>query len=241
MLTIRHCRKSLLFCTDKIWIKKSNLEFDVTMGSFGGAEICELVGFYIIDQLSNILPVESFGLYRDNGLAILSGISGPDTDQIIKNIRNLFKTNNLKITIEAGMQKPDYLDVMFNAYNGKYWPYEKPNSQLQYIHIQSPDIKKQLLKMIEKRLSGLLLEVGVAQNSLQVAQMRNLRCALCLFFQLLRNLRCALCLFFLRLRNLRGALCLFFKRLRNLRLRIGKSNICCASIGRFFPRCAITK
>ena len=42
-------------------------------------------------------------------------------------------------------------------------------------------------------------EVGVAQNSsqvAQVAQMRNLRCALCLFFQHLRNLRCALCLFF---------------------------------------------
>ena len=155
MLTIRHCRKSLLFCTDKIWVKKSKPEFDVTIGSFGGAEICELVGFYILDQLLNILPVESFDLYRDNGLAILSGISGPDTEQIIKNIKNLFKTNNLKITIEAGMQKTDFLDVMFNADNGKYWPYEKPNSQLQYIHIQSPDIKKQLPKMIEKRLSGI--------------------------------------------------------------------------------------
>ena len=73
-------------------------------------------------------------------------------------------------------------------------------------------------------------EVGVAQNSSQVsqvAQLRNLRCALCLFFPLLRNLRCALCL--------------FFQCLRNLRLRIGKSNICCALIVNFFPRCAITK
>ena len=41
-------------------------------------------------------------------------------------------------------------------------------------------------------------EVGVLQNSSQVAQvvhvaqMRNLRCALCPFSQLLRNLRCAL-------------------------------------------------
>ena len=87
-------------------------------------------------------------------------------------------------------------------------------------------------------------EVGGAQNSSQVAQvvqLRNLRCALCLFFPLLRNLRCALCLFFQRLRNLRCALCLFFQRLRNLRLRIGKSNICCALIVNFFRRCAITK
>ena len=99
--------------------------------------ICELVGLYLLDQLSNILPVESFGLYRDDGLAILSGISGPDTERIIKSIRNLFKTNNLKITIEAGMQQTDFLDVTFNADNGKYWPYKKPNSQLQYIHTQS--------------------------------------------------------------------------------------------------------
>ena len=104
------------------------------MGSFDGAEICELVGLYLLDQLSNLLPVESFGLYRDDGLAILSGISGPDTERIIKNIRNLFKTNNLKITIEAGMQQTDFLDVTSNADNGKYWPYKKPNSQLQYIH-----------------------------------------------------------------------------------------------------------
>ena len=33
----------------------------------------------------------------------------------------------------------------------------------------------------------------------------------------------------------------FFQLLRNLRLRIGKSNICCALIVNFFPRCAITK
>ena len=82
----------------------------------------------------------------------------PDTERIIKNIRNLFKTINLKITIEAGMQQTYFLDVTFNADNGKYWPYKKPNSQLQYIHTQSnhpPNIKKQLPKMIEKRLSGI--------------------------------------------------------------------------------------
>ena len=130
----------------------------MTLGSFDGAEICELAGLYLLDQLSNILPVESLGLNRDNGLAILSGISGPDTEQIIKNIRNLFKTNNLKITIEASMQNTDFLDVTFNADNGKNWPNKKPNLQLQYIHKQSnhsPDIKKQLPKIIEKRLFGI--------------------------------------------------------------------------------------
>ena len=56
------------------------------------------------------------------------------------------------------MQQTDFLDVTFNADNGKYWPYKKPNSQLQYIHTQSnhpPNIKKQLPKMIDKRLFGI--------------------------------------------------------------------------------------
>ena len=55
------------------------------------------------------------------------------------------------------MQQTDFLDVAFNGDNGKYWPYKKPNSQLQYISTQSnhlPNIKKRLPKMIEKRLSG---------------------------------------------------------------------------------------
>ena len=79
-------------------------------------------------------------------------------------------------------------------------------------------------------------EVGVAQNSSQVAQVAQIA-----QIAQMRILRCALRLFFQRLLNLRCALCLFFQRLRNLRLRIGKSNICCASIVNFFPRCAITR
>ena len=44
-----HCRISLLFNNSDIWIKKhGNKDFDVTMRSFHGAEICELVDFYIL-------------------------------------------------------------------------------------------------------------------------------------------------------------------------------------------------
>ena len=97
---------------------------------------------------------------------------------------------------------------------------------------------------------GLKTEVGVAQNNSQVAQIAQV--AQLRSMPVLRNLRCALFAqfaqfalhtmpFFPLLRNLRCALCLFFQRLRNLRLRIVKSNICCALIVNFFPRCAITK
>ena len=51
--TIMHCRKSLLFNNSDIWIKiKGNKDFDVTMGSYDGAEICQLSGLYYLYILS---------------------------------------------------------------------------------------------------------------------------------------------------------------------------------------------
>ena len=41
---ILNARKSMLFGQEKAWIKKGTGLFDVTMGCFDGAEICELVG-----------------------------------------------------------------------------------------------------------------------------------------------------------------------------------------------------
>ena len=36
---------------NKVWVKKDNSDFDVTMGSFDGAVVCELVGLYFQDML----------------------------------------------------------------------------------------------------------------------------------------------------------------------------------------------
>ena len=45
---IKHARKSLLFYGETTWAKKNNTSlFDVIMGSYDGAEICELVGMHI--------------------------------------------------------------------------------------------------------------------------------------------------------------------------------------------------
>ena len=41
---IFHARKSLLFHSNQPWIKRDSNTFDVTMGAYNGAEICELVG-----------------------------------------------------------------------------------------------------------------------------------------------------------------------------------------------------
>ena len=65
---ILHAKKSPLYGAENQGIKRTNPEFDVTMGSFDGAETCELVGLYGLAQL---MPLEiNVGLYRDDGLAV---------------------------------------------------------------------------------------------------------------------------------------------------------------------------
>ena len=60
---INHCYKPLLFPDRKTWRKKTTDNcFDIIMGSFDGAEICELVGIYIQLRLEEILPKLNFGL-----------------------------------------------------------------------------------------------------------------------------------------------------------------------------------
>ena len=49
-------RRSLLFNDGRAWCESNNDDlFDVTMGSFDGAEICELVGLLILDKLKKHL------------------------------------------------------------------------------------------------------------------------------------------------------------------------------------------
>ena len=48
--------------------------FDETMGSYDGAEICELVGIYILNILANKYDKNNIGLYRDDGLVAELGL-----------------------------------------------------------------------------------------------------------------------------------------------------------------------
>ena len=51
--TIFHACKSLLSDKTSVWVKKDNPDFDVTMGSCDGAQVCELVGLYLLNQLTD--------------------------------------------------------------------------------------------------------------------------------------------------------------------------------------------
>ena len=70
--TINHARKSLLFDDSGAWVKKyGNPLFDVTMGSSDGAEMCELVGLYLLNKIKPLLGSNNVGLYRDDRPAIV--------------------------------------------------------------------------------------------------------------------------------------------------------------------------
>ena len=107
-------------------MKKSGL-FDVTVGASDGAEICELVGLYLISLIRERFPELDFGLYRDDCLAAHRRIPGPRLDRIRKDLIALFKTLGLQITIETNLLIVNFLDVTLNLDKGKFSPYRKPN------------------------------------------------------------------------------------------------------------------
>ena len=78
---IMQSRQTLLFHDKQPWVKKTRTEnFDVPMGCYDGAEVCELVGCYILNQLSTVMRKELVGLYRDDGLGIMKNMSGPEIE-----------------------------------------------------------------------------------------------------------------------------------------------------------------
>ena len=115
---IKHARKSLHFNKQQIWIKKESGLFDVTMGAYDGAEVCELVGIFILYQLSRIYNKNDIGLYRDDCLAVFRNTNGPQAEKIKKHFQSIFRKNNLSIIVKCNLNTVDYLDVTLNLSDG---------------------------------------------------------------------------------------------------------------------------
>ena len=152
---ILHAKKSLLYNTGEPWGKKTSSGlFDVTMGSFDGAETCELVGAYLLHNIKDTHEYD-FGLYRDDGLGITKA-SPHQTEKIKKDLCNIFGKHGLKITIEANKQIVNFLDVSLNLSDGTHMPFNKPNNIPLYINKKSnhpPRIISNIPQSINRRLS----------------------------------------------------------------------------------------
>ena len=153
---IYHARKSLLFNGEGTWMKKDGL-FDVTMGRYDGAEVCELVGIFLLDKISKKYEKNSIGLYRDDGLSVFKYKSGTQLERTKKNLQKTFKDFGLEIVAESNLKIVNYLDVTLNLNNGSFKPCQKPDDIIQYINKESnhpPGIIEHLPASIEKRLSN---------------------------------------------------------------------------------------
>jgi hypothetical protein len=122
------------------------------MGSFDGAEICELVGLFILNHLGKRFGKENIGLYRDDGLKSKSARLLEKTRKELHKISEQF---DLTITAEVKLNVVNFLDVTFDLINAKYKPYRKPNDDPLYINRHSnhpPSITRQLPTAINKRI-----------------------------------------------------------------------------------------
>ncbi len=128
------------------------------MGAFDGAEVCELIGTYLLHTIAQLYEKKDIGLYRDDGLGVLSNTSGPQNERIKKDFVKTFREKGLEITIKCNQKITDFLDVTLDLNDGTYKPYRKPEDETNYVHAESdhpPTILKQLPIAIEKRISDL--------------------------------------------------------------------------------------
>ena len=166
---ILQAKCSPLFSNDSPWEKKtSNNIFDVTMGSFDGAETCELVGCYLLPLLTEKYG-QNIGLYRDDGLAAFDK-TPQEIEKIKKELCKIFRENDLKITIEANKTIVNFLDVTLDLQSGKHYPFTKEGNVPLYVHKKSnhpPSILKNIPDSINKRLSE--ISSDTKRHSIKVA------------------------------------------------------------------------
>ena len=126
-------------CLAAILHGRKNLQMissvDVTMGSFDGAETCELVGCYLLSLLTDKYG-QSISLYRDDGLAAFNK-TPKEIEKIKKELCKIFRENDLKITIDANKTIFNFLDVTLDLQSGKHYPYTKVGNVPLYMHKKS--------------------------------------------------------------------------------------------------------
>ena len=67
-------------------MKRPNEHFDVPMGCWDGAEVCELVGAFALAMIADVFDGRDVELYRDDGLAVFRNASRHEPDRIRKEI-----------------------------------------------------------------------------------------------------------------------------------------------------------
>ena len=70
--------------------------FDVVMGAYDDAEVCELVGTFLLEKIIEICNKSNIGLYRHDGLSIFRNKSGTQLEKRKNKFQKLFKLYDLE-------------------------------------------------------------------------------------------------------------------------------------------------
>ena len=65
-------------------MKKEGGSFDVTVGAYDGAEVCEFICIYMLYLIGKQCHSKKIELYRDDGLSVFKNISRPASEKIKK-------------------------------------------------------------------------------------------------------------------------------------------------------------
>ena len=129
--------------------KNGGENYEVRMECHDGAEICELVGTFILNKISLIMKEQNnVGLHRDNYLGLFRNLSRPNIERTKKEIIKIFKSFGLSIAITTNVTSANYLDINFDLKADIYKPYRKPNDEPVCINKHSnhsPNIVRQIL------------------------------------------------------------------------------------------------
>ena len=75
-----HTCPTILLYDNRSWTKKSYINnFDIARGSFQGAEVSNLIGLYLLSEITGPLNI---GLYRDDSLTVIKQSSGISLEKI---------------------------------------------------------------------------------------------------------------------------------------------------------------
>ena len=85
-------------------MKKGGGLFNVSMGAYDSAVVCELISIFLLNLLGQQYDTKNIGLYRDDGLKILKNCSGLQMEKIKEHLQKVFKENVLEVVLDCNMK-----------------------------------------------------------------------------------------------------------------------------------------
>ena len=155
--------KSILVKSGCTWVKKETQghesSFDVAMGSYPGAEICTIIGLFLLQEISNrniFQDKNCFGLYRDDFASYSYRPKREIEHNEKKAVKALFAEYGLGLEAFNIGKSINFLDACLDLKENKHMPYRKPECELLYVHKESnhaASVIREIPKSIGNRLS----------------------------------------------------------------------------------------